>query len=137
MMRFWEGQLVVEDADAREANDAMASCCAAPLVRLKRLMPSAGFHLYAKLEAFNSIKDRPALPILRRPCARERPGRERWWLNRARATGDRPRAGLPLPRIALHLRRRFPYRGAESALRILRAYGAEIDVVTEPDPASG
>src|SRR5215217_1372417 len=38
-----------------------------PLIRLRRLIPEAGFHLFSKLEALNpggSIKDRPALAIL-------------------------------------------------------------------------
>ncbi|HKG20534.1 MAG TPA: pyridoxal-phosphate dependent enzyme, partial [Blastocatellia bacterium] len=38
-----------------------------PLVRTSRVMASAGFHLYAKLEALNpggSTKDRPAFSVI-------------------------------------------------------------------------
>ena len=110
-----------------------------PLVRLGRLFPEAGFRLFAKLEALNpggSIKDRPALEILEHAL-------------RTGAAGPRSvviesssgNMGIGLAQACRYHGLRFicvvdPKTAAQN-LRILRAYGAEIDYVAEPDPATG
>jgi cysteine synthase len=110
-----------------------------PLIRLNRLMPFAGFRLYAKLEAFNpggSIKDRPALLILQEALrsGTVRPGT-------VVVESSSGNMGIGLAQACRYHGLRFicvvDSRTSEQNLRVLRSYGAEIDLVTEPDPASG
>src|SRR4051812_9098442 len=110
-----------------------------PLIPLKRLLPSAGFQVFPKLEAFNpggGIKDRPALAIL----------------EEALRSGDlKPETvviesssgnmGIGLAQACRYHGLRFicvvdPKTSAQN-LRVLRAYGAEIDLVPEPEALSG
>jgi len=110
-----------------------------PLVRLRRYVAAARFQLFAKLEALNpagSIKDRPAVRILEHAL----------------------RSGALLPgavviesssgNMGIGLAQACRYHGLRficvvdpkttaSNLGVLRAYGAEIDYVHEPDPDSG
>lgn len=110
-----------------------------PLVSLRRLLPSAGFHLYAKLEAFNpggSIKDRPALVILDEALRSGTIGPETVVIESS--SGN---MGIGLAQACRYHGLRFicvvDLKTSEQNLRVLRAYGAEIDMVREPDPASG
>ncbi|MBW8875860.1 MAG: 2,3-diaminopropionate biosynthesis protein SbnA [Acidobacteria bacterium] len=110
-----------------------------PLVRLRRFIPQARFGLFAKLEALNpggSIKDRPAVAILEDAL-------------HARAIGPKTlivesssgNMGIGLAQACRYYGLRFlcviDPKTAPANLRMLRAYGAEIDVVQEPDPESG
>ncbi|HEX5758693.1 MAG TPA: 2,3-diaminopropionate biosynthesis protein SbnA [Thermoanaerobaculia bacterium] len=110
-----------------------------PLVRLRRLFPDPGPRVYAKLEALNpggSIKDRPALAILQEA------------LRSGAADGasvvvesSSGNMGIGLAQACRYHGLRFicvvdPKTTAQN-LRLLRAYGAEIDLVAEPDPATG
>jgi len=110
-----------------------------PLVRLSRLLPSAAFRLYAKLESFNpggSIKDRPALVILEEAfrCGEIGPGT----VVIESSSGN---MGIGLAQACRYHGVRFicvvDSKTSAQNLRVLRAYGAEIDMVTEPDPVSG
>lgn len=110
-----------------------------PLVLLKRLMPAAGFQLYAKLEAVNpggSIKDRPALLILEEALRSGAVGP-----GTVVVESSSGNMGIGLAQACRYHGLRFicvvDSRTAEQNLRVLRAYGAEIDLVTEPDPVSG
>ena len=110
-----------------------------PLVLLKRLMPAAGFQLYAKLEAANpggSIKDRPALLILQEALRSGAAGPGTVVIESS--SGN---MGIGLAQACRYHGLRFicvvDSRTSEQNLRVLRAFGAEIDLVTEPDPASG
>jgi len=110
-----------------------------PLVRLRRLLPEAGFELYAKLESINpggSIKDRTALNILRQAW--------RGGLidsNTLVIESSSGNLGIGLAQACRYLGLRFicvvDAKTTEQNLAILRAYGAQVDVVTEPDPATG
>lgn len=110
-----------------------------PLVRLSRLFPGAGFQLFAKLEALNpggSIKDRPALEILADGLRSGAIGPETVIVESS--SGN---MGIGLAQVCRYYGLRFicvvdPKTAAQN-LRILRAYGAEIDYVSEPDPATG
>src|SRR4029077_15850241 len=106
---------------------------------LRRLMPEARFQLFAKLESLNpggSIKDRPAVTILE----------------------DSIRSGVVGPRtvviesssgnLGIGLAQACRYHGlrficvvdpktAAQNLRLLQVYGAEVDMVTAPCPATG
>ncbi|HEY2291049.1 MAG TPA: 2,3-diaminopropionate biosynthesis protein SbnA [Thermoanaerobaculia bacterium] len=110
-----------------------------PLVRLGHLLPSARFQVYAKLESFNpggSIKDRPALQILEEALrsAKIRPGS-------VVVESSSGNMGIGLAQACRYHNLRFicvvdPKTSAQN-LRVLRAYGAEVDLVSEPDPVSG
>jgi cysteine synthase A len=110
-----------------------------PLIHLRRLIPGAGFQLFGKLEALNpggSIKDRPALAILEEALRSEiiRP-------NTVIIESSSGNMGIGLAQACRYHGLRFicvvDSRTAATNLRILRAYGAEIEVVTEPDPETG
>ena len=110
-----------------------------PLVHLNRLMPAAGFQLYAKLEAVNpggSIKDRPALMILEDALRSGRIGPGTVVIESS--SGN---MGIGLAQTCRYHDLRFicvvDSRTSVQNLRVLRAYGAQIDMVTEPDPVSG
>jgi 2,3-diaminopropionate biosynthesis protein SbnA len=110
-----------------------------PLVLLTRLLPSAGFQLYAKLESFNpggSIKDRPALAILDRALRSGEIGP-----GTVVVESSSGNMGIGLAQACRYHGLRFicvvDLKTSAQNLRVLRAYGAEIDMVTEPDPASG
>jgi N-(2-amino-2-carboxyethyl)-L-glutamate synthase len=111
-----------------------------PIVRLRRLFPGAGFRLFAKLEGLNpggSLKDRPALAILRSAVesGQVRPGRN------VVVESSSGNFAIGLAQACCYLGLRLicvvdPKTTAEN-LAILCAYGAEIDMVREPDRASG
>jgi 2,3-diaminopropionate biosynthesis protein SbnA len=110
-----------------------------PLVRLRRYLPEAGLHLFAKLEALNpagSIKDRPAKRIL----------------EHALSTGILATGGVVVEsssgNMGIGLAQACRYHGLRflcvvdpkttaANLQILRAYGAEIDLVSEPHAETG
>ena len=110
-----------------------------PLIHLGKVLQEAGFHLFGKLEALNpggSIKDRAALAILEDAL-------------RSGAVGPRTvivesssgNMGIGLAQACRYHGLRFicvvDSNTTSQNTRILRAYGAEIDVVTEPDPETG
>lgn len=110
-----------------------------PLVRLRRYLPDASFQLFAKLEALNpagSIKDRPAKRILEHALS-----------TGILATGgvviesSSGNMGIGLAQACRYYGLRFicvvDPRTTETNLRVLRAYGAEVDLVSEPHPETG
>lgn len=110
-----------------------------PLVLLRQLLPSARFRLFAKLEALNpggSIKDRPALLILQEAFRSQKVGP-----GTVVVESSSGNMGIGLAQACRYHGLRFicvvDSRTSEQNLRVLRAYGAEIDIVTEPDPVSG
>ena len=110
-----------------------------PLVRLSRVLPDCPFRLFAKLEGFNpggSAKDRPALHILQEAMrtGAVKPGT----VVIESSSGN---LGIGLAQACRYLGLRFicvvdPKTTAQN-IRILKAYGAEIDLVSEPDPVTG
>jgi N-(2-amino-2-carboxyethyl)-L-glutamate synthase len=110
-----------------------------PLVQLKRVIADIDFRLYAKLECLNpggSMKDRPALAILRH----------------ALESGDlKPGAvviesssgnmGIGLAQACLYLGLKFicvvDPKTTQQNIRLMKAYGAEVDLVKDPDAATG
>jgi 2,3-diaminopropionate biosynthesis protein SbnA len=110
-----------------------------PLVRLDRLFPGAGFRLYAKLEALNpggSSKDRPALAIVEAGLRSGAIGPETVIVESS--SGN---MGIGLAQACRYYGLRFVCvvdpKASALNLKILEAYGAELEHVTEPDPASG
>lgn len=110
-----------------------------PLIRLRKFFPVAHFELFAKLESLNpggSIKDRPALAILEDALRSGEIGPETVVIESS--SGN---MGVGLAQACRYFGLRFlcvvDPKVEQSNLRMLRAYGAEIDYVAEPDPASG
>ncbi|MFJ5675163.1 2,3-diaminopropionate biosynthesis protein SbnA [Streptomyces sp. NPDC093097] len=113
-----------------------------PLVELERLAAALDlpFRVFAKVERFNpggSIKDRSALSMLREALRTGEavPGRT------TVIESSSGNLAIGLAQICCYYGLRLvcvvDARTTEQNLAILRAYGAEVEVVTEPDPASG
>lgn len=110
-----------------------------PIVELTRILTPSHFRLFAKLEAFNpggSMKDRPALNILRRG------------LETGVITGDTVIIESSSGNMGIGLAQACAYFGLKficvvdskttiQNIRLLQAYGAEVDIVSHPDPLTG
>jgi 2,3-diaminopropionate biosynthesis protein SbnA len=112
---------------------------ATPLVRLDRFLDESRFSLFAKLESFNpggSAKDRPALAILERA---RRSGKVR--ADTVVVESSSGNMGIGLAQACRYHGLRFicvvDPKASGLNLRIMEAYGAEIELVTAPDPISG
>lgn len=110
-----------------------------PLVRLTRLCPQASFALYAKLEQANpggSAKDRAALQML---LAGRHSGAIRPGTTVVESSSGNMAVGLAQACALFGLR--FicvvDLKTTASHLQLLKAFGAEIECVREPDPATG
>jgi N-(2-amino-2-carboxyethyl)-L-glutamate synthase len=110
-----------------------------PLVQLKRIFRGAPFNVFAKMEAFNpggSIKDRAALCILKNAMEMGmiRPGT----VVIESSSGN---MGIGLAQACRYLGLRFicvvDPKTTNQNIAILKAYGAEIDYVKQPDPFTG
>ncbi|WP_354645170.1 2,3-diaminopropionate biosynthesis protein SbnA [Kitasatospora camelliae] len=111
-----------------------------PLVELRRLVPDAPFRLYAKLEGMNpggSMKDRAAFSMLGGLIADGTivPGKS------VVVESSSGNLAIGLAQVCCYFGVRLicvvDPRTTEQNVAILRAYGAEVDMVTEPDPKSG
>lgn len=117
----------------------LATAANTPLVKLTQVFADLHFNLFAKLEAFNpggSIKDRPAFDMIRKALARGEflPG----------ATiieSSSGNMGIGLAQACSYFGLRFicvvDIRTTSQNLKLLKAYGAEIDLVSEPDDVTG
>jgi len=110
-----------------------------PLIRLRRYFPGSHFELFAKLEALNpggSIKDRPAKLILEHALHTGRIGTGSVVIESS--SGN---MGIGLAQACRFHGLRFicvvDPKTTVLNLQVLRAYGAEIDLVAEPDPETG
>lgn len=106
-----------------------------PLVALQRILPTMRFRLYAKIEGLNpggSIKDRPALEILRR-------GRETGVItdHTVIIESSSGNMGIGLAQACAYYNLRLicvvDAKTTKENLALLQAYGAEIEVVREPN----
>jgi 2,3-diaminopropionate biosynthesis protein SbnA len=107
-----------------------------PLVRLAQLFGEESFAGYAKLEGMNpagSSKDRPALKMVMRAAETGR-------INSATTVieSSSGNLGIGLAQVCTYLGLRLicvvDPNITEQNLRILRAYGAEVEMVTQPSP---
>jgi len=110
-----------------------------PLVELTRIFSDKRFRLYAKLEALNpggSMKDRPALKILME-------GMESGDISPGTVVieSSSGNMGIGLAQVCSVLGLKFicvvDPKTTSQNIRLLEAYGAQVDQVTEPDPATG
>jgi N-(2-amino-2-carboxyethyl)-L-glutamate synthase len=110
-----------------------------PLVRLKRVFKDIQFQLFAKLEGFNpggSAKDRPALNILEEAMEAGAIGP-----GTVIVESSSGNLGIGLAQACRYFGLRFicvvDPKTTQQNIRILRAYGAEIDLVSQSDPDTG
>jgi N-(2-amino-2-carboxyethyl)-L-glutamate synthase len=110
-----------------------------PLVRLSRVIPDLHFKLFAKLEGLNpggSTKDRPAFSIIQHGIDSGRIEPDTVVIESS--SGN---MGVGLAQACTYYGLRFicvidPKATAQN-MRLLKAYGAEVDIVTEPDETTG
>ncbi|HEX8145059.1 MAG TPA: 2,3-diaminopropionate biosynthesis protein SbnA [Pyrinomonadaceae bacterium] len=107
-----------------------------PLVSLNRVLDDIPFRLLAKMEALNpggSMKDRSALSIIRR-------GIETGAIHSRTVVieSSSGNMGIGLAQACAYYGLRFicvvDTKTTSQNIRLLEAYGAEVDLVTEPDP---
>lgn len=110
-----------------------------PLVRLDRFLDRSDIELYVKLEYLNpggSMKDRPAAQMLASALLCGEVGPETLVVESS--SGN---MGIGLAQACAQHGLRFrcvvDTRAQPQNIQILEAYGAEIDLVTEPDPLTG
>jgi len=110
-----------------------------PLIRLTRVFKDSQFQLFAKLEGFNpggSAKDRPALNILEDALDAGEIGP-----GSVIVESSSGNLGIGLAQACRYLGLRFVCvvdpKTTQQNIRILRAYRAEIDLVSESDPETG
>jgi cysteine synthase A len=110
-----------------------------PLVRLNRIIKDLHFKLYAKLEALNpggSTKDRPAVSIIKRSLETDAIKPETVVIESS--SGN---MGIGLAQACSYYGLRFicvvDPKTTQQNIRLLKAYGAEVDLVEEPDPTTG
>lgn len=110
-----------------------------PLVELTRIFKPMHFQLFAKLEALNpggSMKDRPAFAIISEGMRTGAIGSDTVVIESS--SGN---MGVGLAQACSYFGLRFicvvDAKATGQNTRLLKAYGAEVDLVTEPDPTSG
>jgi N-(2-amino-2-carboxyethyl)-L-glutamate synthase len=127
------------EVETRVAAHVLEAVGGTPLVRLDKLFAGARFQLYGKLEALNpggSIKDRPAAEILAAGLSSGA-----ITASSVIVESSSGNMGIALAQACRYYGLRFvcvvdPKTSAQN-LKVLRAYGAEIELVAEPDPATG
>lgn len=110
-----------------------------PLIRLERLFPHAPLELYAKLEGHNpggSMKDRPALRMVQEAMAQGLVDRRSVLVE---SSSGNLAIGLAQVCAALDLKLIVVVdpKVTQANLKILRAYGVEVDCVSTPDAETG
>lgn len=110
-----------------------------PLVRLTKVIGGINFRLFAKLESLNpggSMKDRPAINIIRQ-------GLETGEIkpNTVIIESSSGNMGIGLAQACSYFGLRFicvvDPKTTSQNLKLLQAYGANIDLVKNPDPVTG
>lgn len=109
-----------------------------PLVSIKKAFRHVPFQLYAKLESLNpggSIKDRPALSIIRDALKRGVITR-----NTVVVESSSGNMGIGLAQVCAYYGLQFicvvDSKTTPANVRLLKVYGAQVDIVTEPDPTT-
>jgi cysteine synthase A len=110
-----------------------------PLIRLGRSCSALPFNVFAKLESLNpggSTKDRPAFHIIRQ--ALDSGALKRGSVVIESSSGN---MGIGLAQACTCFGLRFvcvvDAKTTAANVRLLKAYGAEVHIVTEPDPETG
>lgn len=110
-----------------------------PLIQLKRVIKDAHFHVFAKLEMLNpggSIKDRAAFNMIKNALKIGDISS-----NTTIIESSSGNLGIGLAQVCAFLGLRFicvvDTKTTQQNINILRAYGANVDLVTTPDPTTG
>jgi 2,3-diaminopropionate biosynthesis protein SbnA len=120
-------------------NNILSAIGNTPLVRLNRIYEDLHFQLYGKLESLNpggSMKDRPAFKIISQglESGALRPGS-------TVIESSSGNMGIGLAQACsyygLHFVCVVDPKTTQQNVRLLRAYGASVDMITEPDPETG
>src|SRR5215217_3982341 len=106
-----------------------------PLIRLTRIFPDLPFRLFAKLEGLNpggSMKDRPALSIIRHGMATGEITADTVIIESR--SGN---MGIGLSQACAYYNLRLicvvDPKTTDQNIALMKAYGSEIELVTEPD----
>jgi cysteine synthase A len=126
-------------AVASVANSVLETIGNTPLVRLARLFADSGIEVYAKLEALNpggSVKDRPAYNMIMKGMEAGLVGKETTIVESS--SGN---FAIGLAQVCAYLGLRLicvvDIKTTVQNVKILEAYGARVDIITEPDPVTG
>jgi 2,3-diaminopropionate biosynthesis protein SbnA len=124
---------------SRPAAGILSTIGNTPLIRLARLLPGSPLEIYAKLEGHNpggSMKDRPALRMVREAMKSGLIHRRSVLVE---SSSGNLAVGLAQVCAALEMRLIVVVdpKVTQANLKILRAYGADIDMVSTPDPDTG
>lgn len=110
-----------------------------PLVRLRRAIGDVQFRLYAKLESLNpggSMKDRPAISIIEHGIENGSIGP-----GTVVVESSSGNMGIGLAQACAYYGLRFicvvDTKTTSQNISLLETYGAEVEVVMEPDPVTG
>ena len=110
-----------------------------PIVSLRKVCPDLHFHLFAKMESLNpggSLKDRPAREILLDAIRRGEVSQDTVIIESS--SGN---MGIGLAQACAYFGLRFvcvvDIKASRQNIELLEIYGARINRVTEPDPATG
>lgn len=110
-----------------------------PLVKLIKMFKDTNIQVFAKLESLNpggSVKDRPALNIIRHGIEMGQIGPDTVVIESS--SGN---MGIGLAQACSFYGLRFicvvDAKTTIQNLRLLKVYGAEVDVVSQPDPVTG
>jgi N-(2-amino-2-carboxyethyl)-L-glutamate synthase len=121
-------------------NDGVLSAIGnTPLVRLRHIFPDLDISLYGKLESLNpggSMKDRAAISIIRRGFETGEIGE-----GTVVVESSSGNMGVGLAQACRYYGLRFicvvDSKTTPQNIRLLKLYGTEVDVVSEPDPTTG
>lgn len=129
----------ISHASTRCFDGIISAIGGTPLVRLRRFIPDAPFAVYAKLEGYNpggSAKDRPAAAII--VDALEQGAISTETLIIEASSGN---TGIGLAQVCAYHGLRFRClvdpKTTTQNVEMLHAYGAEVEMVEHPDPATG
>jgi N-(2-amino-2-carboxyethyl)-L-glutamate synthase len=110
-----------------------------PLVKLSKLYPGLDQNVYAKVEASNpggSLKDRPAHNIIEKAFQQGLIGAQTTIIESS--SGN---MGIGLAQVCAYRKLRFicviDPKTTQQNISILKAYGAEVEFVSKPDPETG
>jgi N-(2-amino-2-carboxyethyl)-L-glutamate synthase len=132
--------MLAEVSILNRARDGVLSAIGnTPLVKLPNVLGDITFNLYGKLEMLNpggSIKDRTAVSILEHALDSGEIN-----LGTVIVESSSGNMGIGLAQACLQFGLRFVCvvdpKTTQQNIRILEAYGAELDYVSEPDPVTG
>ncbi|RZV35411.1 MAG: 2,3-diaminopropionate biosynthesis protein SbnA [Chromatiales bacterium] len=126
-------------SDFRLCSGILGAIGGTPLVRLEQMFENAEFECFAKLEGLNpggSAKDRPSVAIIERALQTGEIDANTLILEAS--SGN---TGIGLAQTCgyhgLRFRCLVDPKVTQTNIDILRAYGAEIEMISEPDPETG